>query len=263
MSSFVDGLRAGFGILSTIPVINSDSDVRVLSERTFLFVLVGLVLGVLLGGVGAVAHLSLPSPASPLVPVVVLCAIYVLCGFNHLDGLSDMGDGMTAHGSREKKVNAMKDTATGVGGMAYVVIYVISLYAVMLVLTQNVSPLVFAGALATCEVCAKHTMVGVAAMGTPLHEGLGAMFVRGTQSSTFLLSLLLSLLIGTALSGVVGIIAVLAATLASAVVVHRAHAHFGGVSGDVLGASNELGRLAALLCMGVYAAYGGGLWTLW
>ncbi|MHC1589289.1 MAG: adenosylcobinamide-GDP ribazoletransferase [Methermicoccaceae archaeon] len=263
MSGFVGGLKAGFGILSTIPVANTDLDVRALSEHTFLFVLVGFVLGVLIGVVGGLVRLALPEAATALVPLAVMYVMYVLCGFNHLDGLSDMGDGMTAHGSREKKVSAMKDTSTGVGGVGYVVMDILFLYAVVLVLAQSTQPLQLAGMLAVGEVCAKHTMVGVAAMGTPLHEGLGAMFVKGTKPSGFLLSLLLSLCMGAALSGFVGMAAVLAATLMSALVVHRARAHFGGVSGDVLGASNELGRLGALVCMSVCVAYGGGVWTLW
>jgi len=261
MSGFVDAFRAGFGVLSTIPVRCSDADVEALSKRMFVFVPVGVVLGALIGCAGAVAYL-LPEATTPLMPLAVMYAIYFLCGLNHLDGLSDLGDGMTAHGAREKKVGAMKDTSIGVGGMGYVVMYLIALYAVLLTVVENAGPLVLAAALTVSEVCAKHTMVGVAAMGTPLHEGLGSVFVRHTGYSSLLTSLVLSVLIGALIAGMVGIIAVLAATLTSAIVVHRASAHFGGVSGDVLGASNELGRLAALLCMGVGAAVGGGAWRL-
>lgn len=262
MSGFGDAFRAGFGVLSTIPVRCSGADVEALSKHTFMFVLVGVVLGVLIGCAGAVAHLFLPEATTPLMPLAVMYAIYFLCGLNHLDGLSDLGDGMTAHGTREKKVSAMKDTSIGVGGVGYVVMYLIALYAVLLTLVGNVDPLVLVAALVVSEMCAKHTMVGVAAMGTPLHEGLGSVFVRHTRYSSLLASLVLSVLIGALITGMVGIIAVLAATLTSMMVVHRASAHFGGVSGDVLGASNELGRLAALLCMGVCAAAGGGAWRL-
>lgn len=262
MSGFVDALRAGFGVLSTIPVKCSGADVDVLSKHMFAFVFVGAVLGALIGCAGAVAHLFLPETATPLMPLAVMGAIYFVCGLNHLDGLSDVGDGMTAHGPREKKVGAMKDTSIGVGGVGYVVLYLIALYAVLFTLVESVSPLMLAALLMVSEVCAKHAMVGVAAMGTPLHEGLGSVFVGHTRLSAFLISIVLSVLIGAFFVGVVGIIAVLVATLTSAIVVHRASAHFGGVSGDVLGASNELGRLMALLCMGVFVAMGGGAWRL-
>jgi adenosylcobinamide-GDP ribazoletransferase len=35
-------------------------------------------------------------------------------------------------------------------------------------------------------------------------------------------------------------------------VLNTANRHFGGVSGDIVGASNEIGRLAALMFIGGY-----------
>ena len=50
--------------------------------------------------------------------------------------------------------------------------------------------------------------------------------------------------------GVPGIEALIISQLAGLLVLNTANRHFGGVSGDVVGASNEIGRLAALLLIG-------------
>ncbi len=47
-----------------------------------------------------------------------------------------------------------------------------------------------------------------------------------------------------------GVEAFIVSQLAGLLVLNTANRHFGGVSGDVVGASNEVGRLAALLYIG-------------
>ncbi len=40
-------------------------------------------------------------------------------GFHHLDGLVDFGDAVMAHGHPEKRIQIMRDTRIGTGGLAY------------------------------------------------------------------------------------------------------------------------------------------------
>ena len=109
-------LKSGFGWLSTIPVGISMEGIEALMRHVYVFPLVGLVLGAILGGVAYIAGQALPAN---LVAIVVIVAIYKLCGINHIDGLADFGDGVIAHGTREKKVAAMKDVSLGTGGGSF------------------------------------------------------------------------------------------------------------------------------------------------
>ncbi|MBU4340634.1 MAG: adenosylcobinamide-GDP ribazoletransferase, partial [Euryarchaeota archaeon] len=52
--------------------------------------------------------------------------------------------------------------------------------------------------------------------------------------------------------GPIGIGALIVSQSAGLLVLNTANRHFGGVSGDIVGASNEIGRLAALMFIGGY-----------
>mgnify|MGYP001351546103 CR=1 FL=1 len=113
MKGLLFALKSGFGWLSAIPVGISMEGVEALMNHVYVFPLVGLVLGAILGTVSYIALQAFPAS---LVAVVVIVAIYWLCGINHIDGLADFADGVIAHGTREKKIAAMKDVYMGTGG---------------------------------------------------------------------------------------------------------------------------------------------------
>ena len=51
--------------------------------------------------------------------------------------------------------------------------------------------------------------------------------------------------------GILGLLAVISALLVGLAFISIGDRHFGGVSGDVMGASNETARIVALFLMGV------------
>ena len=128
MKDLLFALKSGFGWLSTIPVGISMEGIEALMRHVYVFPLVGLALGAILGGVAYIAGQALPAN---LVAVVVIVAIYKLCGINHIDGLADFGDGVIAHGSREKKVHAMKDVSLGTGGAVFIAVILLAAFAII------------------------------------------------------------------------------------------------------------------------------------
>jgi len=63
------------------------------------------------------------------------------------------------------------------------------------------------------------------------------------------IALTISSVIALLLLGYVGLLVVLVAILTSLFMVGIAHRHFGGVTGDVLGATNELSRMVSLIAL--------------
>ncbi|MCD4800588.1 MAG: adenosylcobinamide-GDP ribazoletransferase, partial [Methanococcoides sp.] len=118
MSGFLLALRTSFGFLSTIPVGMSMEGLDELVKRSYLQTFAGIVLGAMIGIFAYLTESFLPSTISA---VMIMVFIYYITGLNHLDGLGDFGDGATAHGSLEKKVNALKDLSLGIGGVSYTV----------------------------------------------------------------------------------------------------------------------------------------------
>lgn len=248
MREFLSALRSGFGFLSTIPVGISMEGIEKLMKHAYLFPIIGAVLGIILGIMGYIFSIIFPQA---VIPVATIIAIYFLTGFNHIDGLADFGDGIAAHGTREKKIEAMRDTAVGTGGLIFCMIALLGIFASLFSLAKI--NMVLPYALIVAETCAKQSMVTVAAFGRKLHEGFGSMTVENTKLSDFMIGMVFTGAVGYFFLGVFGIEAFVVSQLAALLILNTANRHFGGVSGDIIGASNEVGRLAALLFIGGFA----------
>ncbi len=251
MREFLFALRSGFGFLTTIPVGITMEGIEKLMKHIYLFPVVGAVVGLLLAGFGYSSSAVLPPI---LTSFAVIISIYYITGFNHIDGLADFGDGVAAHGEREKKIAAMRDTAVGTGGVIFCIIAIIGLFSsiVSIIEKKELLPYLLPSALIASETCAKQTMVTVAAFGKKLHDGFGAITVDNTKISDFAAGLVFTGVICYLALGSIGIFALIVSQSAGLLVLNTANRHFGGVSGDIVGASNEMGRLAALMFIGGY-----------
>lgn len=254
MNDLVFALRSGLGWLSTIPVGISMEGIEALMKHVYLFPLVGAILGLLLAGAAYIAGMGLPSN---LVAVLMIAAVYKLCGINHIDGLADFGDGVIAHGPREKKIAAMKDVSLGTGGAVFVVVILLAAYAIISGIPAAMLPM----ALLAAEVSAKQAMICFAAFSISLQKGFGQIMIERTGTVQFLVGLVISALLCILSLGPLGLAVLLAAQGAALYLVYVAQKNFGGATGDCIGAANELARVAAL---GAALALGGFLpWTLW
>jgi adenosylcobinamide-GDP ribazoletransferase len=219
-----------------------------------VFPLVGLVLGAILGAVAAIASVVLPAN---VVAIVVIAASYKLCGINHIDGLADFGDGVIAHGTREKKVQAMKDVSLGTGGGLLIAFTLLATFAVLFDMHGRLLPL----ALLAAEISAKEAMITFAAFSTSLQKGFGQIMIEKTGTRQFLIGLALSAILCAAALGPLGLAVLAAAQAAALYMVMVAKRNFGGATGDGIGATNEVARVAALATA---LALGGVLpWMLW
>lgn len=245
----LSAVRGALGFFTTLPVSGGEDDWEAFRRRPATAVLVGYVVGPL------VALPLLVVPAGSLGGFGFLLAVSLLTGINHVDGLTDVADGLAVHGTEAQRVNAMKDSALGVGGFLAGGLVLVGLYAVGGELTgdgRRALGLVVAG-----EVAAKAAVVWVLVRGTPRHEGLGSAVAEFATRKTLLAALALALpAVVLTWPSPAGALALGIALVTAEATTRVARSRFGGISGDVLGATNELARLAALLA-GVM------LWTLW
>ena len=260
-----DGLLGAIGFLTTLPAGKTDRFVQ-LQKRTYLFPVAGVLIGIILGVIATILMVLLPDQPD-IFSVLMIISIYCFTGFNHLDALSDFGDGITAHGSREKKVRALKDMALGTGGVAFIVFYLLLLFVLIQSLaTVEIVTLWGSGiviSLLVAEVASKHSMITTACLGQPIHKGMGSVIADNTGPGQLLVSLIVSAAVCTVAMGVAGLVVLVMAMLSSVVVVVISNRHFGGINGDCIGTSNELARLVALGT--IFIIYAGGLvaWMSW
>ena len=234
--------------------------IEALMRHVYLFPLVGAALGLIY----AVVALALMAFVPPEIAAALIIAVIVrLCGINHTDGLADFGDGVSAHTTVEKKISAMKDVYIGTGGVVFVVVTILAVYASLTAIPSGSLP----AALIVAEVAAKQSMIAFAAFSVPLHKGFGSIAIENTDRTDFLMGLAIAAPICWALSGLSGVAVLLAAQISALYMVAVSKRNFGGATGDGFGATNEVARAVALLAAALLIANGlsweGAIWTPW
>jgi adenosylcobinamide-GDP ribazoletransferase len=212
----------------------------------FLFPLIGALIGFIAGLFGCVMYFFLPSI---VVGALVLGALLLLTGLHHMDGLLDFGDGVMAHGTPEHKIVVMHDQLTGAGGLT---LGMMTLLITALAFSQLNANVIIQSAIVV-EVSAKLAMVVGAWAGKAVHKGMASVFLDVMHgklgNARLVLAVLISFFVGVLLLWLNGAVVVLAAVIVGLMMVEIAHRHFDGVTGDVLGATNELARLVAVVAL--------------
>ena len=232
--------------LTAIP-ISMDKDCLTDSAKCmFLFPLIGAFIGLLAGAFAWATSLFLPSL---VVGALALGALLLITGLHHTDGLLDFGDGVMAHGSPERKIEIMHDQLTGAGGLSLgIMTFLITAFAI-----AELKSDIIIQSLITVEVSAKLSMVIATWAGKAVHEGMNSPFMEtmhGKNGSACLVAALaISFAIVLPLLWLSGAVTLLAAVISSLIMVSIAHRHFKGVTGDVLGATNELTRMVTLIVL--------------
>jgi adenosylcobinamide-GDP ribazoletransferase len=235
-----------FSFLTILTPTMDEDCFTVAAKFMFLFPLVGAFIGLIAGLLGWVTSLVLPSL---VVGGLVLGFLLLITGLHHTDGLLDFGDGVMAHGSPERKVEIMHDQLTGAGGLSLgILTFLITAFSI----AELDADIIIQG-LVVVEVSAKLSMVIGAWAGRAVHEGMASPFLdamHGKKGTARLVaSLAISFGIAIPLLWFAGVIVLLAAIIASLIMVGISYKHFNGVTGDVLGATNELARMVSLITL--------------
>jgi adenosylcobinamide-GDP ribazoletransferase len=223
---------------TTIVPLGKPQDFDEFARRTWLYPLAGYVIGCL----AAVPVLFI---ADHTVAAAVAVALLILIsGAHHFDGLLDLGDGLMAHGDKEKRVRALTDRQIGAGGVAAGIVTTLLLFAGL----QAASSV--AAAIIIGEVCAKFSMVYLTAYGEPFRDGMHSYlhsFARPyfpALAGLFCLPLFLLPLAPVKIFG-----ALVVMILCPAILLLLSRRLFGGVNGDVAGASNEITRALVIITL--------------
>lgn len=247
-------------LLSFLTVFPVQMDMNLFTDcarNMWAFPLVGAFLGLLAGVVSFFALSALPSI---VVGAIAFGLILWFTGLHHTDGLLDFGDAVMVHGKPERRIEVMHDQLTGSGAIGLAMVTYIVTAAAFASLAFGtmqffedfwVPPIVFG--LILVELCAKLSMVVMAWRGKAVHEGMNTSFLihmHGRGGAVRLVAALaISLVLAFALFSFAGLLVVLAAVVTSLLMVGVAHRKFGGVTGDVFGATNEISRMVCVVVL--------------
>jgi adenosylcobinamide-GDP ribazoletransferase len=228
-----------FSFLTIIPTTNSN--LETIAKYMYIFPIVGILIGLMIGSFALGISLFL----DPLiVALLVVAGLAIITGIHHTDGLADFADGLMTKGSKEKKLKAMKDVSTGTAGIVSIVLYVVGL---ILALSLMHGYQLFTAILLS-EILAKFAMVLQAALGNSAVTGSNSPFVQIMKDKKRLfLASAITLIPVIVLGGTVGAIAFVAIITITIFIVAISTKSFGGITGDVLGATNELARLSSII----------------
>ncbi|MDO9323371.1 MAG: adenosylcobinamide-GDP ribazoletransferase [Methanoregula sp.] len=223
---------------TTILPLGKSQDLEPFARHSYLYPVAGYVIGALVAlPVFFIADHTIAA-------AVAIALIMLISGAHHFDGLLDLGDGLMAHGDREKRIRALTDRYIGAGGVAAGIVITLLLFAGL----QGSTSLVFA--IIIGEVCAKFSMTILTAYGTPFRQGIHSYLHQFSHPYFPLLAAILCvpiLFIPIAPIKLMG--AIITALLCPTIMLFVSNRLFGGVNGDVVGATNEITRACAILAL--------------
>ena len=228
-----------FSFLTILPT--SNSDLNSIAKNMYLFPIVGIVIGLVIGTLG----FGLSFYLEPLVvSLVVVASLAIMTGIHHTDGLADFADGLMTKGTKEKKLKAMKDLSVGSAGIFSIVLYAIG----MIIALSFSSGLELFKIILLSEIIAKFSMVLMAGIGNSAAIGSNSPFLDFMKDKKRMLVAGVITIIPFLIIGEMnGFIALAVGIVVTMFLVGISTRSFGGITGDVMGAGNEITRLSSLL----------------
>lgn len=231
-----------FQFLTIVPLpVTVRCEEEDLGRSMAFFPLVGLAVGALMAGADFLLAPLLPRPVGDLVLVALLS---VVTGALHLDGLSDVCDGLAARGSRERFLEIMKDSRVGAVGAVGLVLGLMLKYQALLALPLEHK----CAALLFFPMAARFAQVQMTVGSKRARkDGLGHAFVGGAGALQLVLAGAFTVAVSALLLGLSGLVTLLLLFVLTLGVKGWAHRRLGGVTGDVIGCASELNEIFSLL----------------
>lgn len=243
--------------LTIIPLGKTDDFVVTSAEFIFLFPIIGGFIGLLgaayfqvcsflitylLGFINLVVHIPMEFLLKLVPAIMTLAFLLVLTGLQHFDGLVDLGNAIGVGNLEQRRAAAHAWIVTYKGAVLAILV---EFWAVLGLFFLDAN---FAfGAIIASEVAAKLAMVTIAWIGKPTHMGLGSIFLETAKRRRNVVAYGLAILIVYPLLGFTGFFVVLLSVLLGVLMEKAANRVFGGVSGDAIGATNEIARALTLV----------------
>jgi len=255
--------------LTIIPTGAKEDFIFTTAEHVYLFPIIGALIGVFAGAYFLAANvivtfllglvnrlLAVPVGVLSQVAVAAMTVAFllVITGLQHFDGLIDLGNAFGLRNLHDRKMVAHAWTVTYWGALLAMAVEFVAFIGLFLI-----NPFYAFGAILGAELSAKLSMVTIVWAGKPTHKGLGSIFLQKAKTNLNAIAYILSplfvfpffALVGKPFLGLAAVGLVFVSVPVAFGMARVAEGVFGGVSGDVIGATNEVARAVTLI---VFAA---------
>jgi adenosylcobinamide-GDP ribazoletransferase len=258
-SNAIKTFRDLLAFLTIIPMGSREDFVETSAEFMFLFPLIGGLIGLLAAAYFQACYFILSNLLTfvntfLLIPVDILLRIglavmtlaflLVLTGLQHFDGLVDLGNAIGLHRLEERREAAHAWIVTYKGALLAIFIEFLAFLGLFFLNAEIAFRVII-----VAEVAAKLGMVTIVAVGQSISKGLGARFMEKAKRKRNVIAYAISLLIAVPLLGWAGLLVIAVSILTGLLMERVAKYVFGGVSGDMIGATNESVRAVTLVLL--------------
>jgi len=243
------GLRGAVTFLTRLPVGGGGTE-----SMASWFSLVGALIGLAVAGVYAALYPWLPSL---LGAVVAVGAGIWLTGAFHEDGLADSFDALGSGASGDEALQIMRDSRLGTYGTSAVVISL--LWRVIAV--GSLTPTVAVAGVVMAHSLGRAGSVALMALTPPARsDGLGRSGVLAVTARGVWFAILFGIGISLLAGGWWAAASVVVVAVAVIVLRRVSMRRVGGITGDLLGACEQIGEMGVLAIVAGAAWHG---WTPW
>jgi len=204
------------------------------------FPIVGLLIGLFLA---SVAYISAFLP--PLVVSILILIVWiVITGGIHLDGFADTCDGFYGGRPKEEILKIMRDSHIGAMGVAGIAMLLLFKFAIL----SSIRPEDLWKVLIMTTVSARWSQVLACSVSEYARdEGKAKYFIKYAKKTDMFMGALFTLILNWFLMGAKGVILFALLSAVISLFIQFVKRKIGGMTGDTIGATNEIAEATALL----------------
>jgi adenosylcobinamide-GDP ribazoletransferase len=233
--------KAALAFLTRVPVGRDHGHAAELAASAPWFPLIGALIG-LAGALAYAFAAVLGLPPWPAATVALAATIWLTGGL-HEDGLADVADGFGGGRTRADKLAIMRDSRIGSYGTLALVLSVLARAGAIAALAE---PAAVTAALVAAGAASRAALPAVMASLPRARAGGLAANAGRPHPLRAAAAAAIAVLIALALLGDAALLVVIGAALGALAVALLARRQVGGVTGDVLGAVQQLAEIGAL-----------------
>lgn len=235
--------------LTVVPIKVSRVNSKELAGSAAFFPLVGLLLAMLLIGINnALSSLTVLRLSQDIILVV---ALVFLTGGLHLDGLSDTSDALLSRKPKEEMLNIMRDSHAGVMG----VLSVTSVLLLKISFLYSINPLLKPAAILLMCVLGRWAMAFSMYLSPYAREtGKAKDFIEGMNLRVIIFSSLIAFICSAFIWQFKGLSVLIVTGVFVWLGSKYLQKKLGGITGDTIGAVNELTEVLVLLVICLFGS---------
>ncbi len=232
--------------LTTIPFKTQTNSIAPTASSLTYFPVIGYSIGAVLSAAQALLfYIGFQNPA---ISAIIVVFLIFLTGGIHLDGLSDMLDGLCCGKEKEEALKIMRDPHAGAMGVIGIASAILLKFSLIAAINPRYLPLAFI----FMAMLSRWSMVFLITFFPYVRQqGKAKAFMDNKSIKYFVLATIFPTAIILLSLPIEGFLSMAVCCSTAYLVAKIASSKIGGITGDILGATNEICEIAVLIVLSI------------